>query len=191
VEPPPLLWVPSRVFFSQGVGTGETHRVAMQHATQQAGVSECNLVKTSSVIPPGCRIISREQGTRLLRPGAVVHAVIATGNTNEPSQLLSAALCWAQPDDPAEHGTITEVEQEETIGKSAKDASDEAGEALVTIVAEQARARVDAKRIWSRLRGSRLKVGRMNLRVGSIAPTAVGPEGEIRFAVVLAVAVFL
>jgi arginine decarboxylase len=191
-EVPPLAFVPSRVFFTQGVGTGKTHRIAMQQATQQAGVSDCNLVKTSSVIPPGCRILTRQQGARLLRPGAVVYSVIATGFTNEANQIVSAALCWAQPEDPGKQGTMTEVEDEETLGKTAKAAADEAGEALITIVAQQAGAKVDPKATWEGLgRNRHLKLGRMRLRIGSLAPSAVGPEGEERFAVVLALAVFL
>jgi pyruvoyl-dependent arginine decarboxylase (PvlArgDC) len=121
-----------------------------------------------------------------------VYAVIATAFTNEANQLVSAAICWGQPDDLEQQGTMTEVEDAEGVGKTARAAADEAGETLVTIVAQQAGAKVDPKATWRALgRNRRLKVGRMALTVGSLAPSAIGPEGEDRFAVVLALAVFL
>src|SRR5215212_4290675 len=85
-ELPPLAWVPTRVFFTTGVGRHETQRVAVQRAMEEAGVADANLVKVSSVIPPGCEIITRERGLRLLRAGNIVHAVIAQGETNEPHE---------------------------------------------------------------------------------------------------------
>ena len=42
---PPLAFVPTRVFFTSGVGTHETQRVAMQRALRKAGVADCNLVE--------------------------------------------------------------------------------------------------------------------------------------------------
>src|SRR3712207_9178367 len=133
----------------------------MQRAMAEAGVADCNLIKVSSVIPPGCEIITRERGLRLLRPGNIVHAVIAQGETNEPHQRVTAALCWAQPDADGLPGYITEIEEEETKGKSARTATDEAGEALLTIVAEKGGAQVEAKKLWSkRGRERRVRVGR-------------------------------
>jgi hypothetical protein len=71
------------------------------------------------------------------------------------------------------------------IGKTHQDraraAADEAGETLVTIVAQQAGAKVDPSATWQGLgRNRRLKLGRMGLTVGSLAPSAIGPEGEDR-----------
>src|SRR5829696_8481095 len=84
--PPPLHWVPSRVFFVTGTGVHELERVALQHAMREAGVADCNLLKVSSVMPPECEIIPASEGRRLLRPGNMVFAVIATAQTEEPHQ---------------------------------------------------------------------------------------------------------
>ena len=89
---PALAFVPTRVFFTTGRGVHEEQRVAMQHALRRAGVGDCNLVKVSSVIPPRCRVIPRREGVRLLRPGNIVFAVIAMGETNEPHQRVTPAL---------------------------------------------------------------------------------------------------
>src|SRR3954469_9839947 len=158
---PPLLFVPTRVFFTSGTGYHETARVAMQRSLEEAGVAECNLVKISSVIAPGCRIITRDQGVKLLKPGAIVYAVIAQGQTQEPHQRVTPALCWAQPDDETLPGFITEVEEDEANGKTAKTATDVAGEEVLTIMAEKLRAKVDAKKLWAkRGRERRVRIGR-------------------------------
>jgi arginine decarboxylase len=194
-EAAPLAWAPTRVFFTSGVGTHETRRVAMQRAMEEAGVADCNLVKVSSVIPPRCEIITREHGLRLLRPGNIVYAVLGQASTNEPHQRVTAALCWAQPESDALPGYVTEIEEDETKGKSARTATDEAGEALLTIVAEKVRAKVDAKKLWSRRgRDRRVRVGRTTVRVGSLAATAVGPEqrdGKQLHAVAIVMAVYV
>jgi len=194
-ELPPLAWVPTRVFFTTGVGRHETQRVAIQRAMEEAGVADANLVKTSSVIPPGCEVITRERGLRLLRAGNIVHAVIAQGETNEPHERVTAALCWAQPEDETLPGYITEIEEQETKGKSEQTATDEAGEALITIVGDKLGTKVDGKTVWgARGRGRTVRVARKVFRVGSVIASAVGPEqqgGQQQYAVALALAVFI
>src|SRR4051812_9418058 len=93
-----LGFVPSHIFFARGVGVHSIQRVAVQRAMQQAGVNELNLVKVTSVIPPKCEVITAERGLKMLQPGAVQFGVIAQGETNEPHQRVTAALCWGQPD---------------------------------------------------------------------------------------------
>lgn len=191
----PMIWTPTRLFFSSGVGTHETQRVAMQRAMRQAGVADCNLVKTSSVIPPRCEIITRARGLRMLREGCIVHAVIAEGETSEPYQRITPALCWAQPDDPELPGYIAEVAEDHSRGRSTQSATDEAGEALITILAEKLGARVDAKKRWSeRGRSRRMRIGRTAYHVGSIAESIEGPEeedGKSVYAMAVVVGVFL
>src|SRR3954464_13500408 len=97
-SPAPLSFVPSRVFFSRGVGVHKIQRVAMQRAMQDAGVENLNLLKVSSVVAPRCEVITAQKGLRLLEPGSMVYAVIAQGETNEPHQRVTAALTWGQPD---------------------------------------------------------------------------------------------
>jgi arginine decarboxylase len=187
--------MPSRIFFTSGTGTHETQRAAMQRAMREAGAADCNFVKVSSVLPPRCEVITREHGLRLLRPGNIVHAVIAEGETNEPHQRVTPAICWAQPDDDELPGYMTEVEKDNTRGKSPKTATDEAGEALLTIIAEKLDAKVDAKKLWDRRgRGRRVRVGGRGYRVGSVAASAVGPEtqnGAQQYTVAVVLGIFV
>jgi arginine decarboxylase len=174
-----VLFTPTRLFFTTGTGTHRTQRAAMQRAMREAGVADCNFVKVSSVIPPACQIVTRSAGLRILRPGALTHAIIAEGETNEPYQRITPAICWAQPSDPTLPGYMTEVQEDQTKGRSMKTATDEAGEALLTIIAEKLGARLDAKKTWAnRGRTGRVRIGRLTWQLGSVAASVVGPEAD-------------
>ena len=121
----PLSFVPRRVFFTAGTGQHRLERVALQHAMREAGVSQCNLVKVSSILPPETEIISRERGVRLLRPGNIVFAIIAQAQTNEPHQRITPAIAWANPDKPGVPGFIAEVEEDLAKGKTEETAADQ------------------------------------------------------------------
>jgi arginine decarboxylase len=194
-DTPPLAFTPSRIFFSRGVGIHKIERVAVQRAMEDAGVSNLNLVKVTSVIPPQCEVITAQKGLRLLRPGSVNFSVIAQGVTNEPHQRVTAALAWGQPDGDDLPGYITEIEEEQCNGKSEKTASDECGQALVNLFADALGTKADAERVWGNRGNKRyIRVGGRRIRVGSIVSSVVGPEereGDQLYAVALAVAVYL
>ena len=44
----------------------------------------CNLVRVSSIFPPGCRIMSRSEGIKRLKPGQVTFVVMSEAATREP-----------------------------------------------------------------------------------------------------------
>ena len=190
---PPLSFIPRRVFFTAGTGQHELERVAIQHAMRQAGVSQCNLVKVSSILPPDTQIITRAQGIRLLRPGNIVFAIIAQSETNEPHQRITPAIAWANPEKRGVPGYIAEVEEDLAKGKSEETAADEVGEEAITIVAETLRVKVDSKRKWNR-RKRMTRIGRTNVGIGYLAASTEGPEerdGRTDFAAAIVLAVFV
>ncbi|MHC4067503.1 MAG: pyruvoyl-dependent arginine decarboxylase, partial [Planctomycetota bacterium] len=67
-----------------------------------------NLVRVSSIFPPGCRIISRVRGLRQLEPGQIVYCVLAESRTDEPNRLVCAGIGLALPADEAQYGYISE-----------------------------------------------------------------------------------
>src|SRR4051812_22786332 len=165
----PILFVPRRLFFTSGVGRHSQERVATQNAMRAAGVPRVNLVKISSVIAPRCEIISRQEGIRLLRSGAIAFAVIAQGMTKEPHQRVTPALAWSKPDDENETGFIAEVEEQNANGLSQKAAEDRVGEEALILQATHLGAKVNAKRLWSGRGQSRsVRVGGKRVRVGSL-----------------------
>jgi arginine decarboxylase len=190
---PPLSFIPRRVFFTAGIGQHELERVAIQRAMRQAGVSQCNLVKVSSILPPETQIITRAEGLRLLRPGNIVFAVIAQSQTNEPHQRITPAIAWANPDKRRVPGYIAEVEEDLAKGKTEETAADEVGEEAITILAETLRVRLDPKRKWSRRRRT-TRIGRTDVGIGYLAASTEGPEekdGKTNFAAAIVLAVFV
>ena len=58
--------VPKKVFFTKGSGRHKHELQSFELALRDAGIEKCNLVNVSSIIPPNCKIITREKGTSLL-----------------------------------------------------------------------------------------------------------------------------
>ena len=55
--------VPKKVFFTKGVGHHKHELQSFELALRNAGIEKSNLVSVSSIVPPNCKIITREKGT--------------------------------------------------------------------------------------------------------------------------------
>ena len=64
--------VPKAVFFTKGVGVHKERLASFELALRTAGLAPCNLVLVSSIYPPGCKILPRDEGLKFLAPGEVV-----------------------------------------------------------------------------------------------------------------------
>ena len=100
--------VPSRVFFTRGVGKHRHNLESFEAALRDAGIAQCNLVKVSSIYPPGCKIISRQAVLRQLLPGQITFCVMADARTDEPNRLVSAGIGLAIPAKGDQFGYISE-----------------------------------------------------------------------------------
>ena len=60
------------LFLTKGIGTHKEKLASFEMALRKAGIAQFNLVQVSSIIPPGCKIISRAEGIRRLKPGQIV-----------------------------------------------------------------------------------------------------------------------
>jgi len=94
-------------------------------ALRDAGIAQCNLILVSSIFPPGCKKVAKEEGVKLLRPGEIVFCVYDREATNEPNRLIAASVGVAIPADPEQHGYLSEHhaygETEEKAGEYAED----------------------------------------------------------------------
>ena len=100
--------VPSRIFFTRGVGKHRHNLESFEAALRNAGIAQANLVKVSSIHPPGCKIISRRAGLAKLVPGQITYCVMAEACTNEPNRLVSAGIGLAIPAKGDQFGYISE-----------------------------------------------------------------------------------
>ncbi len=102
------MFVPKQVFFTKGMGKHKNKLNSFELALRNAGVEKYNLVSVSSILPPNCKIVSREKGLEGLSPGQIVFVVLAQNSSNEPNRLISASIGAAIPKDRSRHGYLSE-----------------------------------------------------------------------------------
>ncbi len=101
-------FVPTRMFFTKGVGKHRNRLQSFEAALRVAGIAPFNLVRVSSIFPPGCKIVSRERGLSFLHPGEIVHCVMADNRSDEPNRLVSAGIGLAVTSKRDDYGYISE-----------------------------------------------------------------------------------
>lgn len=89
--------MPKRVFFTCGVGRDSAYLGSFEMALRAAKIECYNLVTVSSILPPKCRIIPREEGLLDLEPGSIVFTVMSRISSNEPHRRISASIGVAIP----------------------------------------------------------------------------------------------
>src|SRR5262252_5986880 len=89
------------MFFTKGVGKHREKLTSFELALRSAGIAACNLVRVSSIFPPGCRILSRAQGAKRLEPGQVTFVVMSEAATREPYGYLSEHHSFGESEDIA------------------------------------------------------------------------------------------
>ncbi len=89
--------VAKQVFLTKGVGVHKNSLFSFELALRDAGIEGCNLVPVSSIFPPGCELISKEEGLKHLKDGAVTFCVMARSQTNTDKLISSSVgLCFVK-----------------------------------------------------------------------------------------------
>jgi arginine decarboxylase len=70
-------------------------------------------------------MITKQQGLAYLRPGEIVHAVVARSETNEPNRLIAASIGVAVPRDSNHYGYLSEHHSFGMTEKAAGDYSED------------------------------------------------------------------
>lgn len=113
--------VPNYMFFTKGVGRHREKLASFEEALRSAGIAPYNLVRVSSILPPNCKIITKEQGLKKLSYGQILFCVISDNATNESNRLFAASVGLAIPTDRQRYGYISE---HHSFGQTAKVAGD-------------------------------------------------------------------
>ena len=83
--------IPRKMYLTRGLGVHKEKLTSFEMALREAGIAQFNLVRVSSIFPPHCQIVTREEGLQLLQPGEIVFSVLAeTLDAYEP--IPDAAL---------------------------------------------------------------------------------------------------
>ncbi len=131
----PMTYVPKIIFFTKGRGTHKDYLTSFELALRDASISDLNLVSVSSIKPPQCKIVNKEEGRKYLKPGQIAFTVMARSATNEPNRLIAASIGLARPADDAQYGYLSEHHSTgETASKAGDYAEDLAMEMLATTI---------------------------------------------------------
>lgn len=163
-------FTPKRMFFTKGVGHHRNQLQSFELALRDAGIEKVNIVTVSSIFPPDCKIISREDGERELKAGQITFIVLARESTNEPNRLVSAAIGLARPKDSKQHGYISE---HHAFGETAKKSADFAEDLAATMLASTLGIELDPDVAWDE-RKQVYKVGKRLFVTRGIAQSARG-----------------
>ena len=90
-----IVATPTRYFMACGSAEGVTELNAFDAALLRAGVGDTNLVRVSSILPPGCEEVELPP----LPPGALVPAAYASVTSATPGEVITAAVAVAIPED--------------------------------------------------------------------------------------------
>ncbi len=120
-----LTIIPSKVFFTKGVGRHTSDLGSFERALRDAGIAQFNLVEVSSIFPPNAEIVSKEEGLQYLKPGQILYVVLARNSSNELNRLISSSVGLAIPKDRNMYGYLSEHhsfgETEQTSGNFAEE----------------------------------------------------------------------
>ncbi len=117
--------IASKIFLTKGVGIHKDKLASFELALRNAGIEKCNLVTVSSILPPNCKVIPKDEGLKLIKPGEITFCVLARSETNEPNRLVASSIGIAIPKDSNNYGYLSEHhaygEKGELAGEYAED----------------------------------------------------------------------
>jgi arginine decarboxylase len=128
----PFLYVPKMMFFTKGKGTHKDYLTSFELALREAEIADLNLVSVSSILPPQCKIVNRQDGRKHLRSGQVTFAIMARAATNEPNRLIASSIGLARAADESQYGYLSE---HHTYGETAQKAGDYAEDMAMEMLA--------------------------------------------------------
>jgi arginine decarboxylase len=164
--------VPKKLFLTKGVGKHRERLTSFELALRDAGIAAQNLVRVSSIFPPHCKLLSRNEGVKYLSAGEVTFAVVAETSTREPHRLIAASIGVAIPSDRSTYGYLSE---HHSFGESDDQAGDYAEELAAEMLATTLDVEFDPDKSWD----EKKEVYRLSnkiVRTANVTQSAVGDK---------------
>ena len=177
--------VPTRMFLTRGVGHHKEELRSFELALRNAGIEKSNLVTVSSIMPPNCKIIPRDEGLKQLSPGQITFCVMSRLASNEPRRLLAASIGVAVPADKSHYGYISE---HHAYGQTKRIAGDYAEDLAAAMLASTLGIEFDEDKNWDEKREV-FRISNKIIKTDNITQSAVIRNGG--YTTVVAAAVFL
>ena len=178
--------VPKYVFLTKGVGKHKEKLHSFEIALRNAGIERCNLVNVSSILPPKCKIISKEKGLEMLKSGGITFVVMARNDTNEPNRLVVSSIGCAVPASGESYGYLSE---HHAFGMTDKKAGDYAEDLAATMLASTLGIEFDSDTAYDE-RKEVYKMSGKIVRTSNITQSALGDKNG-KWTSVIAAAVFI
>jgi len=137
---------PTRVFLTKGVGVHRYALTAFEFALRDADIEQQNLTYVSSILPPRCQLIAREEGVDLLKPGDITFCVMARSETNEYGRHIYASVGLATPADPGMYGYISELHG---YGMTSDASGEQAEDLAASMLASTLGLELDPEAAWN------------------------------------------
>jgi arginine decarboxylase len=183
----PSLYVPKIMFLTKGKGIHKDYLTSFELALRDAEIADLNLVSVSSIKPPLCKIVSRQEGRKYLMPGQIVFAVMARSSTNEPNRLIAASIGLARPVDDTRHGYLSE---HHSFGETAQKAGDYAEDMAMEMLATTLGLPNDPSLTWDQ-REEQWRLSEKIYKTQNITQSAEGHKDGLWTTVISAVILIL
>lgn len=166
-------FVPDKIFLTKGVGRHKERLASFEMALRDAGIHAVNYVQVSSIFPPNCKLISKEHGIKLIKPGQIAFIVMSRNETNEPHRLISASVGMAIPADPNSYGYLSE---HHASGLTDEECGDYAEDMAAQMLATTLGVPFDETASWDE-RQEFWKLSNEIVRTANITQSAIGQRG--------------
>lgn len=103
-----MVQTPNVFALVKGAAEGHTRLNAFDNSLLEAGVGDTNLMRMSSILPPGAA--QRDISDIELPKGGLVPLAYATIDSTTPGRFISSAIAVGIPEDEEEPGVIMEFE---------------------------------------------------------------------------------
>ena len=178
--------IPKQIFLTKGMGKHKDRLTSFEMALRAARIEKYNLVKVSSILPPGCKTISREEGLKHLSPGEIVFCVICENSTNEPSRLIGASIGLAIPEGKEEYGYLAE---HHTFGQNEREIGDYAESLAAEMLATSMGLEFNQDSNWNEQK-EYYRICEKTIETTNITQTAMSDKDRL-WTTVIAVVVFI
>lgn len=178
--------IPRYFFLTKGVGKHKEKLQSFEMALRVAGIHYCNLVTVSSIIPPGCKQITKEKGVKKLKPGEITFVVLSRNSTDEPNRLLAASVGVAIPSKKTDYGYISE---HHSFGQTEIKVGDYAEDLAATMLATTMGVPFDPETAWDEKK-QLFKTSGLIIKTTDITQSAKGAKKNV-WTTVVAAAVFI
>ena len=181
-----MAFVAKEIFLTRGVGRHREKLASFELALRDARIAEYNIVRVTSIFPPGCKLIPVKEGVKKLTAGQVLFTVVAESSTNEPHRLIASSIGVAIPRDKSHYGYLSE---HHSYGQTDQEAGDYAEDLAAQMLATVLGVQFDPDAAWDE-RKELWRISNDIVTTRNITQSAVGDKAGL-WTTVIAAAVLI